>query len=132
MKFFVSGSIRHKEEIRSLYAQVEAAGHEITHDWTRSDPIGVKSENTQESGRRAKMDIDGVLAADVYVLDSSNTHVGKLMYGELVAAIVGHEHFNQPKHVFIIGPFNHDSIVYYHEAVTRVDSMDDVLDAVAR
>ena len=130
MQFFISGSIRHKEEIRELFKKVEAAGHEIIHDWTRTVPIGIKGENAAESGRRADADIEGAMHADVYVLDSSNAHVGKLMYGELTAAIVAQKLTGTPRWIFIIGPLNHDSIVYYHEAVRRVASIEDVLAAI--
>lgn len=129
--FFVSGSLRHKEEIRDIFAKIEASGHFITHDWTRTDTLGVKRDNPLEAGRRAKADIDGVVAADVYVLDSSNEHVGKFMYGELSAAITAQQLAGTPAAIYIIGPLNHDSIVYYHPAVAHVDTIEKVLDAVA-
>lgn len=128
--FFVSGSIRHKEEIRQLFGKIVAAGHCITHDWTKTDELGVKRENPAEAGRRAEADLAGVLAADVYVLDSSNENVGKFMYGELAAAIVAKKLQGYPARIFIIGPLNHDSILYYHADVERVATIDDVLTAL--
>ena len=129
--FFVSGSIRHKDAIREIFAAIEAEGHYITHDWTRTDDIGVKRENSVEAGLRAEADINGVLRADVYVLDSSNESIGKFMYGELSVAIAAQQLGDGPQAIYIIGPLNHDSIVYYHPAVRRVDTIEEVLQEVA-
>lgn len=123
LSFFVSGSIRSKEAIWKIFETIEAAGHGITHNWTLTDDIGTKADRPEESGRRAEADIDGVLAADIYVLDSGNEHPGKGMYAELGAALATKDYGA----IFIIGPMHHDSVFYYHPKVIRVATIADVL-----
>ncbi len=102
------------------------AGHEITHDWTITDDIGDKDMVWEESGRRAALDITGVVNCDAYVLISDNEKQGKGMYVELGAALSLHEKFGKPS-IYIVGPLNHSSVFYYHPAVTLLESDKDFL-----
>ncbi len=130
MKFFISGQIDDVEDVRGAMNAVKNAGHSITHDWTETDAFlgGVEQKlaNRTESGKRAKKDIDGVLAADVYVLISDNVAVGKGMYVELGAAIAAYEKTGKPK-VYVVGKLNHLSVFYLHPSVVRKDSIADVI-----
>lgn len=123
MKVFVSGQIDEKKKIREVYGALEAAGHCVTHDWTRTDGIGDKLENIEESGHRAKLDITGVGDCDAYILMSDNQNVGKGMYVELGAALALNQTVGRPE-VYVVGPLNHLSIFYLHPAVRRVESID--------
>ncbi len=109
---------------------VEAAGHEVTHDWTQTDTFlgGAEDKlaNKQESGIRAEKDIQGVLDCDVYVLVSGNEAVGKGMYVELGAALATHQLRKSPK-VYVIGPRNHLSVFYLHPIVVHLDKIEDVI-----
>lgn len=130
MKVFVSGQLGEKTAVRRAYAKLRAAGFEITHDWTRTDNIGDKLLARQESGRRAELDIQGVIDADVYVLLSDNREVGKGMYVELGAALAMKSTTGRPD-VFIVGPLNHLSVFYLHPAIRIVSTIDDVVSELA-
>src|SRR4051794_32283188 len=101
MIIFVSGQIDEEVRIRQCYDQLRAAGLRIAHDWTQTDAIGDKLANRAESGRRAKADIDGVIDADIYILMSDNSRVGKGMYVELGAALARRQLTGKPE-IFIV------------------------------
>lgn len=130
MKFFVSGQVNDAANARSIMDSVRSAGHDITHDWTAAEAFlgGPKEQinNPDESGRRARADILGVLTCDVYILSSDNEQVGKGMYVELGAALALREANGKPD-IYIIGAMNHPSIFYFHPEVVRVPSITDVL-----
>ena len=130
MKFFISGQINDIAHVRAAIHDVEAAGHEVTHDWTQTDTFlgGAEDKlaNKRESGVRAEKDIQGVLDCDVYVLVSDNEAVGKGMYVELGAALAAHQLRNSPK-VYVIGPRNHLSVFYLHPIVVHMDTIEDVI-----
>jgi hypothetical protein len=125
MKVFVSGQIGDKNAVRDAYKALRGAGMSITHDWTQTDDIGDKLENAEESGRRAALDISGVVDADLYVLMSGNEEVGKGMYVELGAALALREATGRPE-VCIVGPMNHMSIFYLHPSIQHFASIQDV------
>ena len=130
MNFFVSGQIEDVQHIRIVMDAITATGHVITHDWTASDTmLGGREEklkNLEETGRRAKADIDGVISADVYVLSSNNQQVGKGMYVELGAALALFETIGKPK-VYIIGELHHLSVFYLHPSIIRRKDIGGVL-----
>lgn len=132
MKIFISGQIDDAQNVRELFKKVEAKGHTITHDWTATDTfLGSKQDklsNTEESGRRAQADIQGVIDSEVYVLSSSNENAGKGMYVELGAALaLAQAHPDGNRKIYIIGPLNHMSIFYLHPLVKRFESIEDVI-----
>ncbi len=133
MKFFISGQIDDANNIRKMMDRVEKAGHEVTHDWTNVDVFlgGTqdKLNNPEESGLRAAKDIQGVVDSDIYVLSSDNESVGKGMYVELGAALALQNALGKPK-VYVVGQLNHLSVFYLHPAVTRVGSIEDVLEEI--
>lgn len=131
MKIFVSGQIDEKEEINVIYQKLQQAGHEVTHDWTKTDGIGDKLKNQKESGLRAAKDITGVVEADIYILVSNNKKPGKGMYVELGAALALNEALGKPQ-IFTIGNRNHLSIFYLHPAVTHLKTIEDVLQQLDR
>jgi hypothetical protein len=135
MKIFISGQLNDAENIQALMAEVRRAGHQVTHDWTRTDAFlggrDAKLTNSAESGKRAENDIQGVLDSDVYVLASNNEQVGKGMYVELGAALALHQAQGKPL-VYIIGKMNHLSVFYLHPAVRHAETLADVLSSAGK
>lgn len=136
MKIFVSGQINDIENVRQVQNALIDAGHTITHDWTRNESGDkmlagreAKLQNTQESARRAKLDIDGVLDADAYIICTDNERLGRGMYVELGAAIALLERTGNPR-IFLIGEMNHLSIFYLHGAICRVASVEELVDKI--
>ena len=74
MKFYVAGKFEDKERVRLAQNCIEAAGHEITHDWTMAKAIGGPDE--------AKDDMEGVKDADALLF--VNVDPGLLYAGSLV------------------------------------------------
>lgn len=126
MKVFVSGQIGEKGRVRQAFAKLSEAGAQVTHDWTQTDDLSDKLAASDESGRRAAKDIDGIVDSDVYVLLSNNVNVGKGMYAELGAALALNQLRGRPD-VYVVGRMNHLSIFYLHPAVRQRASLDDVI-----
>jgi nucleoside 2-deoxyribosyltransferase len=88
-----------------------------------------KLANLDETAHRAQLDIQGVIDCDVYVICSDNEKADKGMYVELGAALALHETTGVPR-IYLVGKMNHMSVFYFHSAVTRVDTIEDVLGAI--
>lgn len=128
MRVFVSAQLADADRARQLYRRLVRAGHTITHDWTRTDTIrGGYSEHSAEAGRRAARDIIGVLQADAYVILTDNQDCGKGMYVELGAALAEVLRGNL-RHIAVVGRKNHESIFYYHPALSHFASIDDYIE----
>lgn len=88
MRVFVSGQFKEKHRVREAFRVMEAAGHVITYDWTRTEALEKPySSYSAEASRRAHEDINGILSADAFILMSDNRERGKGMYVELGAAL---------------------------------------------
>ncbi|WP_436495578.1 hypothetical protein [Actinokineospora sp. HUAS TT18] len=130
VKVFVSGQIDEIQPIRAVYRLLEDAGCKITHDWTIGDPLIDKSAQRDEAGKRAYLDIAGVVDSDIYILMSNNRLVGKGMYAELGAALALQQIAGSPE-VFVVGPMNHQSIFYLHPDVKHREKIEDVVTEIS-
>jgi hypothetical protein len=136
MKIFVSGQITDLDNVRMVQSTLVAAGHTITHDWTRNETgdkmlagDAAKLADIAETGRRAELDIQGVIDCDAYVACTSNDKAGKGMYAELGAALALNSTTSSPK-IYLLGPLNHMSVFYFHPSVVRLDSVDELIQAL--
>lgn len=134
---FVSGQIGDVTSVRRVQAAFRAAGHTITHDWTRNETgdqlLGgrqAKFDQPEESARRAVKDMQGVIDCDVYVICTDNQAPGKGMYVELGAALALHATKDTPQ-IYLVGEMAHASIFYFHPAVVRCQTVDDVIRRVS-
>lgn len=133
MKVFVSGQIRDLDNVRSVQQKLVNAGHTVTHDWTRNETgdkmlstSADKLRDLEETGKRARLDIQGVIDADVYVACTDNENPGKGMYVELGAALSLAETIGTPR-IYLVGELNHMSVFYFHPKVIRVEAIEDVI-----
>ena len=136
MHIFVSGQITDLEHVRSIQQKLIDAGHTITHDWTLSETgdkmlasNAAKLANIEETGRRAALDIQGVVDCDAYVICTNNTKAGKGMYAELGAALALNVTTTRPK-IYLLGSMNHMSVFYFHPSVERVNSVEELIAAL--
>ncbi|WP_309322674.1 hypothetical protein [Actinomyces stomatis] len=128
MRVFVSGQFKEKRRVREAFQVMEAAGHVITYDWTRTEALEKPySLYSVEASRRAREDINGILSADTFVLMSDNRECGKGMYVELGAALAMAELRSKQIRVYIVGPMNHESIFYYHPLVVHKETLEEVV-----
>lgn len=139
MKIFVSGQITDLKNVREVQEKLKTAGHLITHDWTRNETgekmlssDEAKLADVRETGKRARLDIQGVVDADAYVIctDNSSSEAGKGMYAELGAALALNVTQGKPK-VYLLGAMNHMSVFYFHPSVERLGSTDELLEKLS-
>lgn len=128
MKVYVASSITNKENVQEKFKILKSRGHEVTTDWTLTDDI----PESQRTGSRdyisslAKRDCEGVRDCDAFILLSEPAE-GRSMYVELGLAIALYEETGKPL-VFVIGAENKESIFYFHPIVTRLNSLDEVIE----
>ena len=87
MKIYVAAKFEEASRAHEVMAQLRAAGHIITHDWT-GEAVGDRTGDVLESYLRrcAEADINGVFEADLLLL--LNHPAGKGIFVELGAALV--------------------------------------------
>lgn len=137
MRVFVSGQINDIENVRAVQDAFIAAGHTITHDWTRNETGGkllggraAKFANPDEAGRRAMKDTQGVIDSDIYVICTDNKKVGKGMYAELGAALALTMTTGSPR-IYLLGSKEHASIFYFHPAIITKSSAREIIEELA-
>lgn len=125
MKIYVAARFYEKDEVRRIYRLLLAKDHQITADWTLHENIKPYSQNPVIAGEYASEDIDGVTSSDAFIL-LTGEKVGGGVSSELGAAIASYEAFEHPK-IYIVGPYFDNSVMYYHPAVNRRDTIEEVL-----
>lgn len=125
LKVYVAAKFSDKERVRGVYAQLRAAGHHITAEWFDHKPTTPFSENKELAEFYAQKDINGVLAADIFIL-LSHAEPSMGASAELGAAIASYIHFGKPK-VFVVGPHFDVNFAFYHPCVQRVASVEEVI-----
>lgn len=137
MKFYIAARFDKKEDVNKIYGKLKEKGHEVHTDWTLHEPFYPYSSNPALSAHHSAEDIDGAMGCDVFVLfadESHNGHTnshnhGRGMFIELGAAIATFIENGRPK-VFVIGPDNDKAIFHFHPCVTRLDTIEEVLDKI--
>ena len=127
MKFYVAAFVGEKERVRRIHHRLRELGHEITVDWTAHPGVfGKDREKYPERVRGiAIRDMNGVRDCDVFVLLSEPAD-GRAKYVELGAAIMSYLEKGKPM-VYVLGQGTHLSVFFYHPAVKRVRTLDEVL-----
>lgn len=148
MKIYVAGKFGMGAEldaIRHVQTTLVAAGHSIAHDWTRVE--GTAEQGTWPADRRrvfralcAKLDIDGVRAADaVVVLMDDCAYSYRGTWTEIGAAL------GLGKRIIIIAPAAlrlsegmappllqaATNCFFEHESIEHVDTLEDAVKALA-
>ena len=94
MKFYVAGKFEDKERVRLAQSCIEAAGHEITHDWTMAKAFGGPVE--------AKDDMEGVKDADALLfvnVDPDLPYAGSLVEIGMAIALKKPVYFINTNHM---------------------------------
>ena len=101
MKFYVAGKFEDKERVRLAQRCIEAAGHQITHDWTMAKALGGRVE--------AIDDMEGVRDADALLfvnVDPDLPYAGSLVEIGMAIAL--------DKPVYFINTEHMARNVFYH------------------
>lgn len=125
MKFYVAAKFSDKEQVKDAYALIKAAGHAITHEWIHHKDSYPFENDPAYAAQCATDDINGVLAADIFVV-LSNAEPSMGASAELGAAIASFLKFKTP-HIFVVGPHFDTNFAYWHPAVVQKDSVEAVL-----
>jgi hypothetical protein len=131
MKFYIAAYVGEKKRVTGIYKLLKKNGHQVTVEWTRGKPIAIKNRDRkpQKIQKIAVRDIGGVFQCDVFVLLSEPV-AGRAKYVELGAAIAHNLIKGRPK-IYILGKKTNQSVFYYHPAVKRVTSFDEILNEIS-
>ena len=126
MKVYVASNIRNKERVNEVFNALKQKGHEVTTDWTQTEDIPEDERNFKKDYIQsiAKRDFEGIRECDAFILLSQPSE-GRSMYVELGLAIAMHEARGKPL-VFVVGPDSNESVFYFHHAVRRAASIEDI------
>ena len=114
-KIYLAGKWEERKRVRILMNIIESYGHEITCDWT-AHTSGL------DLTKHAVDDIVGVQDADIYIVLAKRDLNYKGAFCEFGAALG----LNKP--VFVIGDAMDSCIFMNHPLVTKVQSLQEVLD----
>jgi len=129
MRIYVAGRFGRYERCRTLIDRLSAAGHEITHDWTRNEEFGADghplaadagdvSIPASTQARLACDDLEGCATADLFVMIADEPLCGALI--EMGAALAN----GVP--CWVIAPWRW-TIFWGHPLASVVDDEDAVL-----
>jgi len=124
VKFYIAARTGRKEEVAALKSVIEKRGHSLAVDWMRHGNIKPYLENRGKAELHAIEDAQGARNCDVFILLSDEG--GKGMYVELGIAIASHLETGKPK-IYAVGEFNDSVIFFFHPAVMRKRTMQEVL-----
>lgn len=131
MKFYVAAPLRRKDDVKKIYAQIEAKGHSISSDWTDHLNIRPFSEDKESAEKYAVKDINGVINCDIFIALCHDLTDSIGTPSELTAAIALNLAVGKPE-VFIVGNDTDNVIFSYHSVVQRVASVARVLKTVGK
>jgi hypothetical protein len=124
---YVAASFEQSQQVRDVYKSLAAAGHIVTLDWTSHKEVR-KLKSTSEKVRLAKSyaidDVNGVIAADVFVLltgprKSTGAHI------ELGIALG-----DESKQIYLVGKIIEDHIFYHHPKIKWAENIEALIKAL--
>jgi|GEM_PF-371822 len=127
MKFYIAAYIRKKKLVQEICRSLELLGHKITVDWTKNEAPKLNDRSTfyKDVRRVAVRDMKGVLECDIFIILSDPVH-GRAKYAELGAAIASFETSGRPL-IYVLGKTSDQTIFYYHPAVKRVKTLEEII-----
>jgi hypothetical protein len=129
MKIYISTQFERSGEIRELSRIFAKKGHEPVNNWIDHIPIKPYAENSKTAKEYAIEDILDALNCDAFIL-LCGERKGDGMHVELGAAIASAIKTGRPK-IYIVGKTNDSNLFYFHPAVKRVDSIEEVLKEIS-
>ena len=124
MKLFVSGKVGEEGATRSIAATLQAAGHELTLDWTQLPHLKPYMDHQIESKRAALQEATAVRDADALVVMADRC--GKGMYVELGIAL------GAGVPVVVVTSDPEITMFFQHPNVALVRTLDEAIESLAR
>lgn len=123
MQVYVAGQLADTAAVRAVQAEVVAAGHVLTHDWTHdSDLDEGYAARPEQSAEIAHTDLAAVMSADAVIVVASGAEPGRGLFVELGAALARVE-LGLLHEVVVVGEIVHESVFYFHPRVRRVGAV---------
>lgn len=128
---YIAGKVGNEREVRCLIAKLEKKGYSVPFDWTAIS-LEKPFANDPSSPVAAERMIRGAKeAGTVIVLCQKKDGVG--YHIETGAAIVSSlmppfDRAGHTKRIYAVGEGNDRSVFYFHHAVTRIDTVESLLD----
>ena len=132
MRFYVASRFCFKNMVRVIQDKIRERGHKVS-DWTHHKEIRPFDANSYLAMEYAIEDINSARECDIFILLSDGQRYGQGtgMHVELGAAIASFLDYNRPQ-IYVIGNHTQRSMFYYHPAVKRRDSLEEVLKEVEK
>ena len=128
MKFYVTGRSNNYQRVKEVVARLKAVGHSITFEWTALPMVKPYNEHTEEAASYAKQSIDGMVAADGYIIFAHED--GNGVYTELGSALAANAINGSPR-IYAIGKDAKWSAMFnYHPAIEWFDSLEEVFEVI--
>ncbi len=127
MKFYIASRFGNLDEVRKTYKVLKQQGHTISLDWTIHESVKPYGQNEEKAARYSVEDVEGVRRSQVFVLLSDEAGTG--MYVEFGIALQSFLEKGSPL-VYVIGAYTDRCSFFFHPAVRRVKTIEEVLGEV--
>lgn len=124
MKWYIASRLRHKNNIEKILSILKTAGHKVVFDWTKVELFKPYLNNSEKCSQVAQQISESLTNVEVFVLltDESGTD----MFIEL-GIVLNEWQKNSNIEIYAVGKYNTSSLMHFHPAIKRVDSLEEVL-----
>jgi len=123
MKFYIAGKFEEVDQIHQLFKRVQAAGHEISYDWTTHIKSKPYTEHVDRICSYAENELEAILGSDVFVYLTHER--GTTLHMEYGAALTKKK-LGEDIKIYAVGEHNARSPWYFNPLAKRVDTVDEV------
>lgn len=124
MKWYIASRLRHRNNVEKIISILKNEGHEFVFDWTQVKISKPYENQVEHSSLVAQQISQSLQDIEIFVLISDES--GTDMFIELGIAINLWQNDNSIK-IYAVGKHNTSSLMHFHPAIKRVDSLEEVL-----
>lgn len=123
MKWYIASRLRHKNSVEKILSILKNSGEEVVFDWTQVQLFKPYVNNSLKCSQIALKISKSLQDVDVFVLLSDES--GTDMFIEL--GMILNEWLNNSNiKIYAIGVHNTSSLLHFHPAIKRIDSLEKV------
>ena len=123
MKWYFASRTRHRESIDKIVNFLISHNHEVVYEWSKLGSLKPYNENSDKASLIAKEIGLSLKNVDIFVLITDEA--GTDMFIEL-GIVIGRWINDQKIKIYAVGKFNDRSLMHFHPAIKKVDTMSDV------
>lgn len=128
MKIYVAGKFEEKDIVLEIYQKLEEMGHSVSYNWTTHNNIKPYSKNQKIASQYAQNELNGILDSDIFIYLTNKT--GHTLFMEFGTALANLKITGKPQ-IYAFGKHNVDSTWFFNPLVKRIDTLDEVIEAIA-